>query len=89
MLVCADIQERVTYRLNDVVDQLLRLVDLVLGVGHDQAVQVFFLVAGVSCVRASFALLDRALATDSDLGAGLGLHLLERVATGADEQANC
>ena len=34
-----------TYGLNDVVNQLLRLVDLLLGVGHDQAVQILLLVA--------------------------------------------
>jgi hypothetical protein len=39
-----------TYRLDDVVNQLLGLVHLVLGVGHDQTVKVFFLVAGVSGV---------------------------------------
>jgi len=78
-----------TYRLNNVVDELLRLVDLLLGIGHDQAVQVFLLVAGVSCVRSSFALLHGAFATNRDLCARFGLHLLERVSTRADEQANC
>jgi hypothetical protein len=74
-----------TYRLNDIVDQLLRLVHFILGVGHDQAMQVFFLVAGVSCVRTTLALFDGALATDRDLRAGLRLHLLERIASRADK----
>jgi hypothetical protein len=67
------------------VDELLGLVDLLLGIGHDQAVKILLLVAGVSGVRASFTLLDGALATDRNLGAGLGFHLLERVSTGANK----
>jgi hypothetical protein len=79
----------VTYSLNDVVDELLGLVDLLLGVGHDQAVEILLLVAGVSGVRASLALLDGTLATDRNLCAGLSFHLLERVSTGANEETNC
>jgi hypothetical protein len=71
------------------VNQLLCLVDLFLGIRHDQAVQVFFLIAGVSCVRSSFALFDGAFATNGDLGTRLRFHLLERVSTGANEEANC
>lgn len=78
-----------TYRLDNVVDELLRLVHLVLGIGHDQAVQVFLLVAGVSCVRSSFTLLNGSFAANCDLRAGFRLHLFERVSTRADEQANC
>ena len=74
-----------TYSLDDVVNELLGLVDLVLSVGHNQAVKILLLVAGVSGVRASFTLLDGALATDRDLSTGLGFHLLERVATGANK----
>ena len=66
-------------------DELLGLVDLLLGVRHDQTVQVLLLVAGVRCVRSSFTLLDGALATDRNLGAGLRLHLLEGVSTGANK----
>ena len=66
-------------------DELLGLVDLVLGVRHDETVEVLLLVAGVSRVGPAFALLDGTFATDGDLGAGFGLHLLECVATGADE----
>jgi hypothetical protein len=48
-------------------------------------VQILLLVAGVSCVRSSFTLFDGALATDRNLSAGLRLHLLEGVSTGANE----
>lgn len=75
----------VTYSLDNVVDKLLRLVDLLLGVGHDQAVKILLLVAGMSCVRTSFTLLDGAFATDRNLCLGFGLHLLEGVSTGANE----
>lgn len=75
----------VTYRLNDVVDELLGLVDLLLRIRHDQTMQVLLLVAGVSCVRASFTLLDGAFATNRNLCARLGLHLLERVSTRSNE----
>jgi hypothetical protein len=70
-----------TYSLNNVVDELLRLVDLLLGVGHDQTMKIFLLIAGVSCVRASFTLLDGAFATDRNLCAGLRFHLFQRVTT--------
>ena len=76
---------RKTYSLNDIVDELLGLVDFLLGIGHNQAVQVLFLVAGVSCIRASFALLHRALATDCNLCLGFCFHLFERVSTRANE----
>ena len=79
----------VTYRLNDIVDKLLGFVNFLFGIGHDQTVQVFILVTGVSSIRFALALLDRALAADGDLGLRLGLHLLERVTTRANEQANC
>jgi hypothetical protein len=71
--------------LNDVVNELLSLVDLLLGVRHDQAMQIFLLVASVGCVRTSFTLLDRAFSTDRNLCLGFGLHLLECVSTGANE----
>ena len=74
-----------TYRLDDLVDQLLRLVDLFFGVCHDQAVQIFFLVTGVSSIRSSFPFLDGAFSTDCNLRLGLGFHFLERVATRSDE----
>jgi len=72
-------------RLNDVVNQLLCLVDFVLCVGHDQAMEVFFLVAGMGSVRTSLPFLYRAFATDGNLGTGLRFHLLEGVATRTDE----
>lgn len=70
-----------TYRLDHVMDQLFGLVNLLLGFCHNQTVEVFFLVAGVSGIRAAFAFFDRAFATDGDLGTRLILHLLERVTT--------
>ena len=48
-------------------DKLLGLLDFLFGVGHDKAMQIFFLVAGVSGVRTAFAFLDRSLATNGDL----------------------
>ena len=62
-------------------NELLGLIDLVFGIGHDQTVQVFILVAGVSSVGFAFTLLDGAFAADGDLGAGFLLHGLEGVAT--------
>ena len=73
------------YRLDNVVNQLLGLVDLVFGVGHDQAVEILFLVTGVSCIGAALALLDGTLATDGNFCTRFGLHLLQSVATRADE----
>jgi hypothetical protein len=75
-------------RFNDVVDQLLGLVDLVLGVGHDETVQILFLVAGVGGVGAALAFLDGTFTSDGNLGTRLLFHCLECVTTGADEQAN-
>lgn len=74
-----------TYRLNNVVDQLFGLVNLLLGVGHNEAVKILLLVAGVSSVRTALAFLDGALATDGNLGAGVVFHLLECVSTGSDK----
>jgi hypothetical protein len=59
---------RGTYSFNDVVDQFLSLVDLFLGIRHDQAVEIFFLVTGVSCVRAAFSFLDGSFSTDCNFG---------------------
>lgn len=74
-----------THSFDDVVDQFLGLVDLVFGVGHDQAVEILFLVTGVSCIGAALALLDGTFATDGDFCTRFGLHLLQSVATRADE----
>lgn len=49
-------------------NELLGLVDLVFSIGHDETVQIFFLVAGMRGVRTTLALLDGALATNGDLG---------------------
>lgn len=66
-------------------NQLLRLLDLLFGVCHDQTVEIFFLVARVSGVRSAFSFLDRAFATDRNFGSGLGFHLLESVSTRSDQ----
>ena len=81
--------DRCTYRLDDLVDQLFSLVDLLFRIGHDQAVQVLILVACVSSIGFSFAFLYGAFAANSDLGKGLVFHLLERVATRSNEETNC
>ena len=78
-----------TYRLDDVVNQLLGLVHFLLGVCHDQAVQVFVLVAGMSSVRLSLSFFDRSFAANCDLGTRLRLHLLQSIATWSDEEADC
>jgi hypothetical protein len=58
-----------TYSLNNIVNELLRLIDLLLGIGHDETVEIFLLVAGVSSIRPTLAFLDGALSTDCNLGA--------------------
>lgn len=78
-----------TYRLDDIVDQLLRFVDLVFSIRHDQAVEVLVQIARVSGIRLALSFFDRAFASDGDLGTGLGFHLFECVTTRADEQADC
>lgn len=70
-----------THRLDDIVHQLLGFVNLFFRVRHDQAVKVLFLIASVSRVRATFALLDGTFASNSNLGTGLGLHFLQGVST--------
>lgn len=74
-----------TYGFNDIVDEFLGLVDLVFRVGHDEAMQIFFLVTGVSSIRTAFALLDGAFAADRNLCPRLGFHLLQSISTGTDE----
>jgi len=77
--------ERRVSRLNDIVNQLLGFVDFVLVVGHNQAVEVLFLIARVSRVRSTLAFLDGSFAANGNLGAGLRLHLLQSVATRANK----
>lgn len=74
-----------TNRFNNIVNQLLRLDDLLLSVGHDQTMEILLLVARVSSIRATLALLDGALATDGNLGTRVSLHLLQSVTTGANK----
>ena len=57
-----------TYRFDDVMDQPLGLVNLFLGIGHDQAVEIFFLVAGVGGIGTAFALLDGSFSANRNLG---------------------
>lgn len=76
---------KVTYSFNDIVNQLLGLVDFVLGIGHDQAVEILFLVARVGSVGPALTFLDGTFASNSNLGTRFRLHLLECVATRADE----
>jgi len=78
-----------TYSLDDVVDKLFGFVYLLFRVGHDQAMQILVLVARVRSVRLSFALFHRAFAADGDFGPRLALHLLQCVATRANEEADC
>ena len=71
--------------LDDVVDQFLSFVDFLFRVCHDQAMKVFFLVAGVSCVRSTLAFLDRAFSTNGNLCARFCFHFLQGIATRSDE----
>jgi len=63
------------YRFDNIVNQFLGFIDFVLGVCHDKTMEIFFLIAGVSGVRTTFALLDRAFATNGNLGTRFSLHL--------------
>jgi hypothetical protein len=83
--VCEAQGINVAYRLNDLVDELLGFCNLFLGIGHDQAVEVLVLVAGMSSIRLAFTLLDRALSTNGDLGLRLCFHIFQSVTTGTDE----
>lgn len=74
-----------SYRLDNIMDQFLRLVDLVFSVGHDQTVQILLLIARVRGVGATFAFFDGPFTADGDLGARFRLHLLQSVATRANE----
>ncbi len=67
---------RKTYSLNDVMNQLLGLIDLLLSIGHNQAMKIFLLVAGMSGVRTTFSFLHGTLSTDGDLGSGFCFHFL-------------
>lgn len=74
-----------TYRLNNIVDQLLRLVNLLFRICHNQTVKVFFLVASVSGIRSTLSFLNGAFASNSNLGSGLSLHFLQGISTGSDK----
>jgi hypothetical protein len=68
-------------RLNNVVHKFLGFVNLLFSICHDQTMKILFLVASVSGVRSAFSFLDRAFASNSYLGTGLRLHLLQGVST--------
>lgn len=84
-MIAAQVRAGGTHCFDDVVNQLLRLVDLFLSVCHNETVQILFLIAGMGSVGASLALLDGTLATDGDLGTRITLHFLESVSTRSDE----
>ena len=65
-----------TYGLDNVVNEFLGLINLLFSIGHDQTMQIFFLVAGVSRVRTTLSFLYGTLATNGDLGLRLCLHFL-------------
>jgi hypothetical protein len=59
------------YRLDNVVHKFLGFVNLLFRICHDQTMKILFLVASVSGVRSAFSFLDRAFASNSNLGTGL------------------
>jgi hypothetical protein len=76
---------RAAYRLNDLVNELFGLRNLFLGVGHDQAVKILVLVAGMGSIGLALTFLDGTLSSNGDLGLGLGFHIFQSVTTGTDE----
>jgi len=73
---------------NDGIDQLLRLVNLLFSIRHDQTVQILLLVRSMGSIGAALALLDGALSTDGDFCARISFHLLEGVATRSNKETN-
>src|SRR5450432_4187122 len=69
-------------------NQLLSFVNFLFCICHDQAMEVFFLVAGVSCIRSTLAFLDRAFSTNGDLCTRFCFHFLQGIATWSDEESN-
>lgn len=82
---CKMIGEGSTDSLNDVMDELLCLINFLFGVGHDQTMEILFLVAGVSCIGTAFSFLDGSFSSNSDLGLGFCFHFLQGVTTGTDK----
>jgi hypothetical protein len=74
-----------TYCLDNIMDQFLGFIDLFLGICHDQAVEILFLVACVCSIGPAFTFLDRTFSTDGNLGTGFSFHLLQSVATRANK----
>jgi hypothetical protein len=75
----------VTYSFDDLVNELFGFCNLLLGIGHDQAVEILVLVAGMGSIGLALTFLDRALSADCDLGQRLGFHVFQSVTTGTDE----
>lgn len=74
-----------TYSLNDIVNELFGFVDLLLGIGHDQAMEILFLVASMSGIGAAFSFFDGSFSTNCDLGLRFCFHFLQGVTTGTDK----
>jgi hypothetical protein len=75
----------VTYSFNDLVNELFGFCNLLLGIGHNQAVEVLVLVAGMGSIGLALTFLDGALSANSNLGQRLGFHVFQSVSTGTDE----
>jgi hypothetical protein len=66
---------------NNIVHKLLGFVNLLFRICHDQTMEVLFLVTSVSRVRSTFSFFDGAFASNGNLGARFGLHLLQGIST--------
>jgi hypothetical protein len=75
----------VTYSLNNLVNELFGFCNLLLGIGHNQAVEVLVLVAGMGSIGLALTFLDGAFSTNRDLGQRFGFHVFQSVSTGTDE----
>jgi hypothetical protein len=82
---CAELSTDVTYSFNDLVNELFGFCNLLLGIGHNQAVEVLVLVAGMGSIGLALTFLDGALSANSNLGQRLGFHVFQSVSTGTDE----
>lgn len=76
---------RGAHRFDDFVDQLNAQSHLLLGVRHDETVEILLSVIG-ELVRARLALLHTALPANADLRAAFTFHLLQAVAARADKK---
>ncbi len=74
-----------TYSFDDVMDQFLCFINFLLSVCHDQTMEIFLLVTGMSGIRATFSFLYGSFSSDGNLGLRFSLHLLESISTWSDE----